>query len=209
MIKSPAWLPLAIAMAFTSTVALAQEDAAKSAPPPASAPRMIGETVVVHATVVNVDQSTRYVTLKGEDGEEFTVTAGKDVRNLAQLKAGDTVTIKYHRALAMEILPAGSAQPDATVEGGAGRAEPGQKPGAMAGQAITITAALTAIDLKNHTVTLKGPEGNERTIEVKDPARQARMAQLKVGDLVRITYVEAVAVEVKSQAAKSKKKTEK
>lgn len=207
MTKIHAWLPLAIAAVLASTAAMSQEDAAKSTPAPASAPRMIRETVTVHATVTNVDQESRFVTLKGDDGKEVTVEAGPEVHNLAQLKAGDTVTLKYQRALAMDILPAGSAKPDATMEGGAARAEPGQKPGGAAGQAITITATLTAIDLKNHTVTLKGPEGNERTIEVKDPARQARLSQLKVGDLVRITYVEAVAVEVKAKGAKSKSKS--
>jgi hypothetical protein len=45
-------------------------------------------------------------------------------------------------------------------------------------------------------VTLKGPEGNERVIAVKDPARQAKLSRLKVGDLVRITYVEAIALQV-------------
>ncbi len=207
MFKSYAWLPMAIAVALASTVAVAQEDAAKGAATTSTtAPRAVGETIVVHATVINVDQSTRFVTLKGKDGKEVTVEAGDDVRNLDQLKAGDTVTLKYHRALALDILPAGSVKPDAVVEGGASRAEPGQKPGGVVGQSVTITATLTAIDLQKHTVTLKGPEGNEKTIEVKDPVRQANMAKLKVGDMVRITYIEAVAVEVKGDAAKSKSK---
>ena len=68
-----------------------------------------------------------------------------------------------------------------------------------AGHSITIVAKLAAVDMKNHTVTLLGDNGEKQVIEVKDPARQARMSQLKVGEMVRITYVEAVAVTVTSK----------
>jgi len=72
----------------------------------------------------------------------------------------------------------------------------GDAPGVLGERSTTVTAKLTGLDLKKHTVTLTGPDGNSRTIEVKDPARQAKMSSLKVGQMVRITYAEAVAVQV-------------
>jgi hypothetical protein len=39
-------------------------------------------------------------------------------------------------------------------------------------------------------------------IEVKDPKRQAQMSKLKVGQMVRITYVEALAISVTKGKAK-------
>jgi hypothetical protein len=68
------------------------------------------------------------------------------------------------------------------------------------GQAVTVTSKLSAVDLKNHTVTLTGPDGKERTIEVKNPERQAQLSKLKVGDMVVATYVEALAVTVTPKA---------
>jgi hypothetical protein len=47
-------------------------------------------------------------------------------------------------------------------------------------------------------VTLRGPEGDTETVKARDPANLDRVA---VGDLVDITYTEAVAVEVKSVSA--------
>jgi hypothetical protein len=191
------WLCVAMLMAAPLPLLAQQTEPVDHPPVTANVHELANETTTVTATVIHVDQQSRFVTLRGPKGNEITVEAGPDVRNLAQLKAGDQITVRYQQALAVEILPASSGdQPGAVVEGSASRADKGMKPGGNAEQAVTVTTTLTAIDLKNHTVTLKGPEGNERTIAVKDPARQAKLAKLKVGDLVRITYVEAVALQV-------------
>ena len=196
----------AMAMAAPA-LALAQQTEATAHPPvTATAHELANETTTVTATVVNVDQQSRFVTLRGPKGNEITVEAGPDVRNLAQLKAGDQITVRYQQALAVELLPANSGdQPGVVVQDDASRADKGQKPGGSAERAVTLTATLTAVDLKNHTVTLKGPEGNERVIAVNDPARQARLSHLKVGDLVRITYVEAIALQVTPESKGSTK----
>jgi Cu/Ag efflux protein CusF len=156
------------------------------------------------ATVTNVDQASRFVTLRDSKGAEFTIEAGPEVRNFAQLRAGDIVTVTYQAATALELLPANSgAMPSVETESDSARAPKGAKPGAEVGQSISITSRITALDLKTHTVTLTGPDGKQRKVEVTDPARQARMSQLKVGDLVRMTYVEGIAVQV-TPKAKSK-----
>jgi hypothetical protein len=59
--------------------------------------------------------------------------------------------------------------------------------------AVKITALVTAVDQKNRMVTLKGPEGNEFAVLV-DPAVK-NLAQVKVGDMVVATYIEAVAID--------------
>jgi hypothetical protein len=60
---------------------------------------------------------------------------------------------------------------------------------------VEITATITAIDAATRAVTLKGPQGNEKTIiagpEVKN------FAQLKVGDKVDVNYAEALTLELK------------
>lgn len=54
-----------------------------------------------------------------------------------------------------------------------------------------MTATIEAIGQVNGTVTLKGPQGNSRTIKARDPKNLQRV---HVGDLVDLTFTEAVAV---------------
>ena len=87
----------------------------------------------------------------------------------------------------------------------------GQQPGAQAvvveakgptgagiGQAVEIQATVTAIDKANRTVTVKGPQGKLRTFAVGKEARN--FDQVNVGDLVTLTYAEAVTVSLEKAA---------
>ena len=47
------------------------------------------------------------------------------------------------------------------------------------------------IDTKAQRVTLEGPRGGQETMKVKDPKN---LEGVKVGDLVEITYLQALAV---------------
>ncbi|MDM0109808.1 hypothetical protein QTH97_33165 [Variovorax sp. J22R24] len=58
---------------------------------------------------------------------------------------------------------------------------------------VTISAQVTAIDPKNRIATLKGPEGNEFAVLVDQ--RVKNFAQVKVGDMVEATYIQAVALD--------------
>ncbi len=195
---------LGVAIAMTIAVpmaALAQpQEPAHTSTVSSTAHELGREEHTITATVVQVDPQTRFVTLRGPDGKEETVQAGPDVQNLDQVKPGDKVTAHYEAAVALEILPPDSAQAGTEMESGVSRAAKGATPGGVAGQSVTVTTKLTAIDLKHHTVTLTGADGKPRVIEVKDPARQAQMSKLKVGDMVRITYVEALAITVTPKA---------
>ena len=181
---------------------LAQSQTATTHPPvTTTVHELANETMTETAAVVHVDQSTRLVTLRDSKGQQSTVEAGEHVRNLEQLKEGDEITVTYQQAVAVEILPPDSAaKPGVEEESDIQRADKGQKPGGTGERAVTTTSTIKALDLKKHTVTLMGPDGNVRTIAVKDPARQAKLSMLKVGDMVRITYVEAIAVQVTPKA---------
>lgn len=196
----------AVALAMPFATAAQPQDSTPPAGVTATAGELGREDQSITATVVAVDQQSRFVTLKGPKGKEVTIQAGPEVKNLQDLKPGDQVTAHYQAALALQIMPADSNQQLGTVvQSGTATAAPGAKPGALAGQSVTVTAKLTAIDMKNHTVTLQGGDGHERVIQVKDPERQAQMGKLKVGDIVVITYVEALAVTVTPKAKATEK----
>jgi hypothetical protein len=69
----------------------------------------------------------------------------------------------------------------------------GSKPAAVVAQQTTVAVTVVAIDTTIPTVTFKGPEGNTRTIKVNDPQK---LVGVKIGDIVDITYTEAMAVTV-------------
>jgi Cu/Ag efflux protein CusF len=153
---------------------------------------MGGEIVTVTAVVEAVDVDKREVTLKGPEGNVVTVTVGPEVRNLAQVKVGDTVTVQYHQALMLSLDKAGSGIRERTVGVSGARAEPGEKPGGVVTRTIDVVATIQAIDAEKRTVTLRGPK---RTVTVKVP-EEVNLDNLKVGDSVQANYVQELAVVV-------------
>jgi hypothetical protein len=145
------------------------------------------------ATVQAVDLAKRKVTLKGENGEVFDVTVGKEVRNLPQMKVGDLVNVKYYESIGVEVMKAGEAPKGASSMAVGGRAKPGQMPAGVIGKQVTVTAKVEAIDKKTQEVTLKGPEGKTVKVHVKNPNN---LKNVQVGDDVVITYTEAMAISV-------------
>ncbi len=156
--------------------------------------------VSLTATVEGIDVAKRLVTLKGPKGNVVTVQVDERVKNLPQVHVGDHVVVKYYEALALRVLPPGEAAPAASATGAAATAQPGQKPAAVGAREVNVTVTIEAIDLKAHTVTFKGPEGNLVTVKAQDPKN---LKKVKVGDKVEITYTEALAVSVQKAKAKS------
>jgi Cu/Ag efflux protein CusF len=156
-----------------------------------------GEAVVastsVTATVTKIDYKTRAVTLKTQDGKVHEIIADTAVRNLAQVKPGDVITATYAEALAYEVVKKGAKAPGVEQVVGGGRAEPGKKPAGAIGQQTTVTVTISAIDRSVPSVTFTGPQGNSRTIKVKHPEK---LEGVNVGDMVDITYTEALAITV-------------
>lgn len=172
---------------------------AAAAPTPVVAGVVAENAVTATSTVESVDQKTRTVTLRGPDGKLVTVHAGDQVKNLAQVKKGDLVNVTYYESLAYEVKKPGEAQPGVTTASDVATAKPGAKPGAVGAQAVTVTSTINAIDKTHETVTLQGPDGNLTTIKVKDPTK---LDKVKVGDLVEITYTEALAIGVEEAPKK-------
>jgi hypothetical protein len=153
-----------------------------------------GDAVQLEATVKAVDKETRSVTLEAETGRTVTLKAGPEVKNFDQIQVGDKVQVDYVEALAIHVEKAGGS-PMAEVGAAIEKALPGQKPAVAVAGTVEIKAKVTAIDKGKRTVTLKGPEGNERTVKV-DP-KVKRFDELAVGDDVVVRYTEAIAIAVK------------
>ena len=157
------------------------------------------DVVEARATVTAIDPQKRLLTLKDSGGGETVVEAGPVVKNFDQIKVGDEVLISYTEALAWQVKSAGQGAPGVSTQEGITRAQPGEKPAGSVGSSVTVTATITAIDMANDTVTITGPGGQSRTIKARNPAN---LRKVKVGDLVDITYSEALAVSVQPVSKK-------
>lgn len=153
----------------------------------------VEQAVTVTAAVQAVDLKKRTVTLKGSDGEVQTIKVTDAVRNLDQVKKGDLVSVVFYESVAYQVMKKGTAEPGIVEAADAGRAPIGARPAAAGASVVSVTATITAIDKQAGTVSLKGPEGNVVKVKVRDPSR---LEKVKVGDLVEITYTEAVAIAV-------------
>ena len=159
---------------------------------PGSMERIKQETVIVTA----IDRSTRMVTLQNADGEKKTVKVPPDVKAYDTLKVGDRIDIDYQESLALSILPPGS-KPAMTERAGAGRmGEHGTGP-AMGGREMTMSAEIISVDAAANKITLKGPKGQIKTVTVADPQLQKKLPSLKAGQVVQLTYTEAMAASIR------------
>ena len=68
------------------------------------------------------------------------------------------------------------------------------KPGIATAQTVTLSAQIVALDKENRLVTLKGPEGNERTIKLGDEVK--RLEEFQVGDVVIAEYTQELVIQV-------------
>jgi len=158
----------------------------------------VTETTTMTARVQAIDLKTRKVTLKPKNGKAFTIQVSEDARSLPQVRVGDTVVAKYTEAVAVDInrdtSTGGITSRKESVSGT--RAPLGAMPGGTVRNTVEIIANVLAIDAKTRRVTFQGPEN---TLTVKVPA-EVKMNKLEVGDQVRLTYVEELAISVERTA---------
>ena len=113
------------------------------------------------------------------------------------MKAGDEVIVSYTTAVAWQVRRAGDAAPGVSEQTAFNTRRRAKSPPEHSATRWTLTTTITATDLSHDTVTLAGPEGRSRPIKVREPAD---LRKVQVGDLVDITYSEAVAIAVRAVA---------
>ena len=168
----------------------------------AQAEKMPGQGVMgaltVHGTIDAIDKDKSTVTLKGPNGGTVTLEV-RDKTKFDVIKVGDPVVAVYVEALGFQARKAGTASPGASVQESRVTSKPGETPAGAVGREITVTGTITAIDRKAQTVTIKGPTGETETIKAKNPKN---LEAVKVGDLVDVTYTQALAVSLDKPPAK-------
>ena len=109
------------------------------------------------------------------------------------------MVVSYTEAIAWQVRPSDKGATGVSARETLSNPGPNEAPGGAVERALTITATITAFDLVRGTVTLTGPKGGSQTLKAH---RHADLEKVRVGDLVDITYSEALAVSVRLQAQK-------
>lgn len=163
-----------------------------AAEPVAGVPAVIvADQATLEWKVEAIDQATRKVTLKAADGTMSVLTAGPRIKNLAQVKVGDTLKVQYTEALRLHFTTGGALRQKEVVSDSATAAS-GAMPGAAAGREVHFVADITAVDPATGALTLRGPQ---RTLDVT-VKNKAALKKVKVGDQVAGTFVQVAAIAV-------------
>lgn len=148
------------------------------------------EAVSAQATVTAIDIASRKVSLKNAAGESFDIVAGEQVTNLANLKVGDVVALRYLQMLDLELLKGTAGVRKRIVEVAADKAEAGEKPGAGIGKKVTLYGDVIAVDKGQQTITVKGVD-HTLVLKVHNPAQFALIAK---GDQIKAVQTQAVGI---------------
>jgi len=184
---------LAAVTASVSAVSMAAEQQA------VSGAIVVSDSVTAQATIVGVKKKEREITLRDEQGNEFSMIAGEEVRNFDQIKKGDIVVVEYHRAAASALEKLSDTNVASQTTDMA-RAPAGAKPGVAAMQTTSIAAKVLEIDKQKRLLTVQGPRGGIVTVAV--PPDMKAFDELKAGDMVSAVLSEAVAISVRSPEKK-------
>jgi len=149
--------------------------------------------IAMEGTVTEILKDTREVTLMGPKGELVTITAGDEVERFDEIAVDDVITFEYWTYMMAEFrkpTPEELAEPLVVIAEG-GKAPEGMDPAAVVGAIVKAVVTIEVLDRPFMMVTVKGPRGNYLTIDMED---KALITQLSIGQVVILTYAEAVAV---------------
>jgi len=152
-----------------------------------------GEMKTATATVEAIDHGRREVTLKEENGEYTTIEVPAENKKFDTIKVGDKVTARYYDNIVVRLKAAGEKDTDSDTA--AVTRTDGARPGGTAATQRTITATITAIDMKVPSITFTGPNNWKYSSKVED---KAALSKVKVGDKVDIVWTEAVMISLDS-----------
>ncbi len=160
---------------------------------------VVGESEAI-VTVVKVDRKARTVTFRGPQGREVTMNIPPEAQNFDKVKKGARVQVRYFESVAVALSKGGvaSVSKDQKVR----LAPKGATPGGVVVNTLQISATVEALDRTRRTISVRGPQGNEREFQV---APDIKLEEIQLGDLVTVVYAEALSLEMLPKETKAEK----
>ena len=145
--------------------------------------------VTATATIKAIDQATRSVTLRTDNGDEDTFTVGPDVSRFKELKVGDTIRATYYESLVFQVRKPGAAAATSGAVVAGGRLK--EMPGAVLGTQETRTVTVKAVDVNAPSITVVTDDGRTITRKI---AEKKNLEGVSPGDKIDITYTQGLLV---------------
>jgi hypothetical protein len=149
-----------------------------------------GDSVTITAEVLSYDPDTRELSLKGPLGGLIIAYVSTDVQDVSALKPGAMVSATYYQAIAASVRRHGEREPLVGAADAAAKFEPGMP--VKASKAVTESLTVSSVDLPSKTVVFLDKKGKVVTRTVERSEFQERLKDLKPGDVVDVTYSEAL-----------------
>ncbi len=186
-------LALVLVATVLAAPALAQQPGTPGAAAVTSEPGKAAavRTVEMSAQVVGIDKATRTLTLKRSKGDVIDVVASDEVKRFDQIKVGDSIVARYIEALTLELKNTRVEAGEVKVREELARSKAGEKPAGVGARQVSAIADVVAVDPAKSTITIKGPRGNETTLNVQNPEQ---FKVVKKGDQIEVTYTQALAL---------------
>jgi Cu/Ag efflux protein CusF len=114
-----------------------------------------------------------------------------EAQNLDQVKPGSRFKVRFLEEVAVSVGREGVASAGA---GSAMQLAPkGGTPGGTMAQTVQVTGVVEKVDPAARQITVKGPQGNSRSLSV---AKDVQLEALKPGDTITLAHTQALAMEM-------------
>ena len=153
-------------------------------------------SVTAHGKIVEVNKAKKLVTIEGTGGRRLYLKV-ENPSNLDAAKVGEPVVAHFYEVVTIRKKKPGETVPSVSLKEGIATAQPGQVPGAVAGQQASVLVTVDAIDEANGTVSVKGPDGTVEKVKARD---RRNLKKLKVGDELVVTLARAVAISLDKES---------
>jgi hypothetical protein len=154
------------------------------------------ESQTISAAVEAINHETREVTVLDADGLPITFVASEEARNLGQVAVGDIIYAEYINSITVEVIANEGMEPENAEMAALARTKEGEMPGVVAMDTQIATAVVEEINIEANTFKLRDVDGVIAEYVARNPDNLKRA---KVGDLVVMTFTQAVAVTVEEQ----------
>ena len=158
------------------------------------------QTIKLTAQVLAIDHEALQVTLQGPQGNVRTIQLDKEARRLDEVEVGDTVYAEYVQHLSIEVVASDGAKPGSGSMSTMKRAPDSESPGVVTTETTLSMATVEEINLEDSTFKLNWGEDGIKAYSARDPEN---LKKAVVGDLVLVTYTEALALSVQEVPAPS------
>lgn len=155
--------------------------------------------------VVSVDAKDRRIVVEDAAGKPVTVQVTDAAQDLGHLKAGDYIAALVIHSVAFDLDTKVESQAPGGIEAeGAALATPSNPhPGGDAFRMARVQLKIVGVNLKKHEITFEGPDGTTKVTSVDDPKLRNRMGELKVGQMLNVTYEDTLQIVTAHPVAQS------